>query len=72
MNVITHPRSFGFEFRNSLLQGTLQRKDNKDDIFFFFNGQEYPDMANFGQLNQITQDETQFINSQINKLLNSK
>ena len=72
MNIITHPRSFGFEFRNSLLQGTLQNKNGANDIFFFFNGQEYPDSASFNSAIQPNQDETQFINSQINKLINGK
>lgn len=66
----THPRSFGFEFRNMLLEGTLQNVDGKNDIFFFFDGQQYPDGLSFGQANNITEQESQFINTQINNLIN--
>ena len=67
----TTPRSFGFTFRDKFLQGTLlQETDNNSlDIYFHFESKEFPTFQNFIQLNNLTHEETQLIESQVNKFL---
>ena len=70
--VITHPRSFGFQFRNELLQGTLQNINGRNDIFFFFACKEYSDSATLSKELNITPEESNKLNEKINKIVNCK
>jgi hypothetical protein len=71
-NTITHPRSFGFQFRDSLLNGTLQNINGTNDIFFFFAGKEYENSAVFSKELNITNEESAILNEKINKIVNTK
>lgn len=70
--IITHPRSFGFEFRNELLQGTLQNIDGRNDIYFFFAGKEYENSESFSKELNVTPEESNQLNEKINKIVNGK
>jgi len=72
IKIITHPRSFGFEFRNQLLQGTLLNVGGKNDIFFFFAGKEYENSESFSKELNVTPEESTQLNEKINKIINSK
>ena len=67
MNLLN--RAFGLQFRGQLLEGSAYQVDNRIEVHFFFNGNEYEDTQKFNLANNITQEEANYLNSEINKLL---
>ena len=65
-------RAFGLQFRGTLLEGSAYQIENRIEVHFFFNGGEYANTSEFNAANNITQDESQFLNTEINKLLSKQ
>ena len=65
-------RAFGLQFRGALLEGSAYQIENRIEVYFFFNGNEYENTQMFNTQNNVTQDEAAYLNSEINKLLSKK
>lgn len=61
-----HSRSFGFQFRNSLLSGTASNAG----LYLFYAGKEYPDIKSFVDDIKPTDDESKFLTEKTHQLVN--
>jgi len=66
----TLDRSFGFDFRNLLLNGTLQQSGkNELEIYIIYDNKEYESFGEFVKAIQPTQPEQDELLEKINKLI---
>ena len=67
----TLPRSFGFNFRNILFNGTLLQGPNGNDVYVQYNSAEYPSLQEFFTSIQPSKEEQDSILEKINSLIKS-
>jgi hypothetical protein len=64
------PRAFGFDFRGSLLEGTLYWDENNNtDIHIFYKGEEFASMALFSGKYPMDKEEERGLVEKINKFI---
>jgi hypothetical protein len=59
-------RSFGFNFRDSLLSGTATH----NSIYLFYKDKEYPDIQSFIKDIQPTNEESEYLTKTTHNLIN--
>lgn len=68
------PRSFGFDFRDELIQGTLLQdpSNGRIDIYVFYKGEEFACMNDFHLKHSPSQEEIKNLNDKINNFINKQ
>jgi hypothetical protein len=61
-------RSFGFDFRDSLLSGTTEN----GGLYLFYSGKEYESIPAFVSDTNPTEEEMKFLQEKTNKLLSAR